>query len=538
MIFYDEQICFCFDFIPQGYRSLETHHFQTESFFNPRSVDFMSGLIFYLIYLKKLNWAVCSENSCLFFSWSVKTAKGNTVFEELHKHLGAKENSFFQQKPQTRLTASPFLSFFCVSFISSQGREKLRKQRRLRRRKMADFQAAALTFICFSLCSKEARTFLILLRIWFHLSPSDGVALLDCSMSHDDFHDELEKKLEAQKIHRPVKRFSDVLNVSIDITVVGLLGVVSLWETNEPANVAPRVSWVIRNLCFNARTKSTSPWPCTFGKSWYVLKAHSVWDTRCSHVVLATTLPDRSKSVSRLAVVFNAGMENIWPRLERQGMWIFKDFVAPGNVLGARCPHQRVVSFQELLESCVEILTQRCTKMEESRLKDSGWRLIQSISVPAWKRTKPPRLPSSTCTARGECLMTSPSGWSAPASWGSTASPLTSRTAPWPLGHTSTSVSAHKRSSSRLNSFLLQSHSWCGLNGDLQQMFFKELKTSVFFFLKCTNNHLLPVIVQRTSWCWARPPRLQRSWRSPCKCPRLKLNGSWFISSSLNKTSR
>lgn len=340
-----------------------------------QSVDFMSGLIFYLIYLKKLNWAVCSENSCLFFSWSVKTAKGNTVFEELHKHLGAKENSFFQQKPQTRLTASTFLSFFCVSFISSQGREKLRKQRRLRRRKMADFQAAALTFICCSLCSKEARTFLIPLRIWFHLSPSDGVALLDCSMSHDDFHDELEKKLEAQKIHRPVKRFSDVLNVSIDITVVGLLGVVSLWETNEPANVAPRVGWVIRNLCFNARTKSTSPWPCTFGKSWYVLKAHSVWDTRCSHVVLATTLPDRSKSVSRLAVVFNAGMENLWPRLERQGMWIFKDFVAPGNVLGARRPHQRVVSFQELLESCVEILTQRCTKMEESRLKDSGWRL-------------------------------------------------------------------------------------------------------------------------------------------------------------------
>lgn len=189
----------------------------------------MSGLIFYLIYLKKLNLAVCSEKSCLFFSSSVKTAKGNTVFEELHKHLGAKENSFFQQKPQTRLTASAFLSFFCVSFISSQESEKFRKQRRLRRRKMADFQAAALTFICCSLlCGKEARTFLIPLRIWFHLSPLDGVALLDCSMSHDDFHDELGKKLEAQKIHRPVKRFSDILNVSLDITVVGLLGVVSL----------------------------------------------------------------------------------------------------------------------------------------------------------------------------------------------------------------------------------------------------------------------------------------------------------------------
>lgn len=286
MMFSDEQICFCFDFIPepQGYHSLETHHFQTESFFNPPSVDFTSGLIFYLIYLKKLNWAVCSENSCLFFSWSVKTAKGDTVFEELHKHLGAKENSFCQQKPQTRLTASALLSFFCVSFISSQERQKLRKPRRLRRRKMADFQAATLTFICCALLCGKEQIFLIPLRIWFHLSPSEGAALLNCSMSHDDFHDELEKKLEAQKIHRPVKSFSDVLNVSIDITVVGLLGVVSLWETNKPANVAPRVGWVILNLCFNARTKSTSPWPCTFGKSWYVLKACSVWDTRCSHV--------------------------------------------------------------------------------------------------------------------------------------------------------------------------------------------------------------------------------------------------------------
>lgn len=35
MMFYDEQICFCFDFIPepQGYRSLETHHFQKQSHF-------------------------------------------------------------------------------------------------------------------------------------------------------------------------------------------------------------------------------------------------------------------------------------------------------------------------------------------------------------------------------------------------------------------------------------------------------------------------------------------------------------------------
>lgn len=59
--------------------------------------------------------------------------------------------------------------------------------------------------------------------------PSECVALLDCnSMSHDSFYAALEEKLASQKIHRPVKRFSDVLNVSIDMTVVGLLGVVSL----------------------------------------------------------------------------------------------------------------------------------------------------------------------------------------------------------------------------------------------------------------------------------------------------------------------
>lgn len=46
-----------------------------------------------------------------------------------------------------------------------------------------------------------------------------------------------------------------------------------------------------------------------------------------------------------------------------------------------------------------------------------------------------------------------------------------------------------------LIAFLLQSHSWCGPNGDLLQMFFKDLKSSVFFFLKRTNKHVLTVIV-------------------------------------------
>lgn len=60
--------------------------------------------------------------------------------------------------------------------------------------------------------------------------PSECVTLLDCSssMTHDSFYNALEKELASQKIHRPVKKFSDVLNVSIDITVVGVLGVVSL----------------------------------------------------------------------------------------------------------------------------------------------------------------------------------------------------------------------------------------------------------------------------------------------------------------------
>lgn len=63
----------------------------------------------------------------------------------------------------------------------------------------------------------------------YNFSPSECVALLDCSgMTHDSFYDALEKKLASQKIHRPVKKFSDVLNVSVDMTVVGLLGVVSL----------------------------------------------------------------------------------------------------------------------------------------------------------------------------------------------------------------------------------------------------------------------------------------------------------------------
>lgn len=79
-----------------------------------------------------------------------------------------------------------------------------------------------------------------------NFSPSECVALFDCtSMTYDSFFDALEEQLLSQKMRRPVKKISDVLNVSIDMTVVGILGVVSLWDANKPANVAPYVSWVI-----------------------------------------------------------------------------------------------------------------------------------------------------------------------------------------------------------------------------------------------------------------------------------------------------
>lgn len=147
-------------------------------------------------------------------------------------------------------------------------------------------------------------------------------------------------------------------------------------------------------------------------------------------------------------------------------------------------------------------------------LKEYSWPSlgckIHLFSVPAWKRTSPPKPPTSTCTTRVVCSMTSPSGWSAPASWGSTASPLTSRTALWPLGHTSTSVSVHKRSAAVL------------VRGD------KTWIVKVWF----------NAVLQLTTWCWLPAPRLQRYSTSPWKCPRLRPNGSWWISRSLRSASR
>lgn len=58
---------------------------------------------------------------------------------------------------------------------------------------------------------------------------SECAVTLNCTnFTLDSFFNTLGEILVSQKIHRPVKMLSDSLNVSIDITVVGILGVVSL----------------------------------------------------------------------------------------------------------------------------------------------------------------------------------------------------------------------------------------------------------------------------------------------------------------------
>lgn len=55
------------------------------------------------------------------------------------------------------------------------------------------------------------------------------VVTLNCTnFNYDSFYNMLGERLTSQKIHRPVKMLSDILNVSIDMTVVGILGVVSV----------------------------------------------------------------------------------------------------------------------------------------------------------------------------------------------------------------------------------------------------------------------------------------------------------------------
>ncbi|XP_011613226.1 5-hydroxytryptamine receptor 3C-like isoform X2 [Takifugu rubripes] len=72
---------------------------------------------------------------------------------------------------------------------------------------MPEVKAATITIICFSLLY-------------------ECVVTLNCTnFTHDSFFNMLGERLKSQKIHRPVKMLSDSLNVSIDMTVVGILGV-------------------------------------------------------------------------------------------------------------------------------------------------------------------------------------------------------------------------------------------------------------------------------------------------------------------------
>ncbi|XP_011613227.1 5-hydroxytryptamine receptor 3C-like isoform X3 [Takifugu rubripes] len=88
---------------------------------------------------------------------------------------------------------------------------------------MPEVKAATITIICFSLLY-------------------ECVVTLNCTnFTHDSFFNMLGERLKSQKIHRPVKMLSDSLNVSIDMTVVGILGVnekqqsltVYIWEVLE-----------------------------------------------------------------------------------------------------------------------------------------------------------------------------------------------------------------------------------------------------------------------------------------------------------------
>ncbi|XP_037626102.1 5-hydroxytryptamine receptor 3A-like [Sebastes umbrosus] len=72
---------------------------------------------------------------------------------------------------------------------------------------MREVKTAGLIFICFSMLH-------------------GFVAALNCSSpTPESFFDALEKELLPRTLHRPVKSFSDTMNVSIEITVVGIIGV-------------------------------------------------------------------------------------------------------------------------------------------------------------------------------------------------------------------------------------------------------------------------------------------------------------------------
>ncbi|XP_022617878.1 5-hydroxytryptamine receptor 3A-like [Seriola dumerili] len=86
---------------------------------------------------------------------------------------------------------------------------------------MTEVKTAGLIFICFSLLHGY-------------------VAALNCtSPTPESLFDALERELFPKKLLRPVKRFSDTLNITIDITLVGILGV------NEKAQSLTTFIWQI-----------------------------------------------------------------------------------------------------------------------------------------------------------------------------------------------------------------------------------------------------------------------------------------------------
>lgn len=69
---------------------------------------------------------------------------------------------------------------------------------------------------------------LVNLNFFFLFLNSGFVAALNCSSpTPESLFDALEKELFPKKLLRPVKSFSDILNITIGMTVVGIAGVVS-----------------------------------------------------------------------------------------------------------------------------------------------------------------------------------------------------------------------------------------------------------------------------------------------------------------------
>lgn len=74
---------------------------------------------------------------------------------------------------------------------------------------------------------------IIMFSLLFIFQISEFVVSFNCtSPTPVALFDELDKDLFSKKLIRPVKSFSNPLNISISITVVGILGVVSLHSSH------------------------------------------------------------------------------------------------------------------------------------------------------------------------------------------------------------------------------------------------------------------------------------------------------------------